>query len=254
MSGPRILSAAVCALLLPVIISISTVLIPSGILRVVAVFAASVLALIGIGYMTHTAKLIRLRHLRGVERAASDRERSSQFSEVWDKASHDILTWGVGMTSMSHDVTLIEQTVSRGCKVVIEMTDPSWVRANPAISDLIDRTYSRDKFADQIEASRKRLDAMVERLNRIYGEGRAELWLIQSYQAQSGTVADPGTTVAWGYVEWHTPGFPHGQARFKMRSYATNSPLSPPLLDHLLLSRQNLPRRLSQLPTSAGLG
>lgn len=196
------------------------------------------------------AALLRL--TRGVTAIASDRGRRHQFSQPWEKAKSKIWAWGVGMTSLSRDVDVIRATVQRGVRIVLEVTDAQWVRDRAETMAMIDATYGRANFVDQIEDSTSRLVALARDLNLNYGADRVEVWAVSAFIPQSGTVADPDSPRAWGWVEWHTYGFPNGQLRLRMSNYVHRSKLNPPLLEHLLHARRAVSRRridISALPT-----
>lgn len=153
------------------------------------------------------------------------------------------MSCGVGMTNIVRDLTLIEHTVARGCAVTFELVDPVWLRERPEVCELVDITYGRTRFVDQIERSFDGLIELRDRLNHQYGSGKVCVVAVQTFQPFSATIADPGTPGAWGFVEFHTAGFPLEQPRMRLASYESSSPLDAPLLDDLLLARRHLPRR-----------
>ena len=114
---------------------------------------------------------------------------------------------------------------------------------------MIDATYGRTDFESQIEDSTSRLITLATELNTRYGADHVEVWAVAAFIPQSGTVADPESPRAWGWIEWHTYGFPNGQLRLRMSNYPHRSKLNPPLLEHLLHARRTVSRRRVDLPT-----
>jgi hypothetical protein len=164
-------------------------------------------------------------------------------------AKKTLVSWGVGMTNLARDESIVIKGMERNLSVKIEIIDAAWLRKHPDVAAQIDAMYGRPRFVEQIEDSTVQLIAMARKLNKKYGTDRIQIWAVQAFVPQSGTVADPDADSAWGWVEWHNYGFPHGQARFKLRSYRHRSLLDPPLLQHVLDARKNLPqRRLDNLP------
>jgi hypothetical protein len=153
------------------------------------------------------------------------------------------------MSNVVGDKSLIEHTVRRGCSITFEMIDPVWLRQRPQVCEEVDVTYGRKNFVDRIEESYKQLVAIRDEMNHKYGADRVQVTAVQKFQSDSATVADPGTSDAWGFVEFHTPGFPHGQTRMRLVTYDSSGPLDPPLLDHLVNARRSLPRR--SIPVTA---
>lgn len=198
-----------------------------------------------------TRQLESLHAKRGVVAVSCGRNRAEEFSQPWEHASEHVLCWGVGMTNIVRDAALIEAAVRRGCTVTFEMIDPAWLRARPEVAGLLDVTYHRTKLVDQIDEALTRLIALRDRLNEQFGAGKVQIFAVQHYQAQSGTVADPASPAAFGYIEHHTMGFPNGQSRIKAIMYDSPNPnTEPPYLQCVLESRMQLPRlRVGKSPT-----
>lgn len=185
-----------------------------------------------------------LHQQRGVVSVSCGRNRAEQFSEPWQKAMREIFCWGVGMTNIVHDEKLIEDTVKGQRSIVFEMIDPVWLRARPDLCELLDVTYNRTNLVDQIDQALEQLVRMRDRLNKRYGRDKVQIFVVQHYQGQSGTVADPHLPSAVGYIEHHTMGFPHGQTRVKAILYESPNPATEPAyLEYVLNSRRLLPRQ-----------
>jgi hypothetical protein len=238
------MSTFVTLVLIPLVITVAPMVIPTAALPSVLVVSVSALVLWLAWSVLSLFPHLLLPITRGVTKVASDRQRTAEFTQPWRDATAELYTWGVGMRKLSRDVDVIEHAVRRDIHVVVDITDAEYVRASSGISRLIDVTYRHDNFVEQIEESTRALVLVARELNKKYGADKIQVWAVATYVAQSGTVADPGLDKASGWVEYHTSGFPNGQARFRMRRYRHRSHIfNPPLLQHLLESRKHLPRR-----------
>ena len=190
-----------------------------------------------------TRQLESLHAKRGVIAVSCGRNRAEEFSQPWERAKEHLLCWGVGMTNIVRDAALIEAAARRGCTITFEMIDPTWLRGRPQLCDLLDVTYHRSKLVDQIDEALARLVDLRDRINEKYGADKVQIFVVQHYQAQSGTVSDPASPEAFGYIEHHTMGFPNGQSRMKAIMYDSPNPnTEPPYLHCVLDSRMQLPR------------
>lgn len=237
------IGAFAAAVAVPTLLAYSQEWIPEPAEPYVLVSLGAIVTAYGLWWLSDWMPNVLLRLTRGVTAVASDRSRRHQFSRPWDDARFTIWSWGVGMTSLSRDVEVIRSAVERGIRVTIEIVDVAWLRANPEMMQAVDATYGRTDFVDQIDDSTKKLVALAREINRVSGADRVQVFAVQAFIAQSGTIADADTDRAWGWVEWHTYGFPHGQLRLRMRIYRHRSKLNPPLLAHLMLARRSAPRQ-----------
>ncbi|MCJ1702092.1 hypothetical protein MT356_20470 [Rathayibacter festucae] len=238
------ITTLVILVLVPTIITITPMLVPpvaNSVILTVTVILVGLWILWNLILLSPRAVLPLT---RGITRVASDRQRTAEFTQPWQAATGTLHTWGVGMRKLADDTEVIRDAVHRGTHVIIEITDTVYVRNNPGVSTLIDVTYRHVNFVEQMERSTRALVLLAQELNLAYGSDKIQVWAVSTYVPQSGTVADPETDKGWGWVEYHTWGFPNGQLRLKMRRYKHRSAIfNPPLLEHLLASRRNLPRR-----------
>lgn len=188
---------------------------------------------------------------RGISAVSCGRNRAEEFAQPWEIATEHIQCWGVGMTNIVRDAALIEAAARRGCTITFEMIDPVWLRNRPELCALLDVTYHRSSLVDQIDEALKRLIDLRDRINEKYGADTVQILAVQHYQAQSGTVSDPASANAVGYIEHHTMGFPNGQSRIKAVMYDSPKPnTEPPYLHCVLESRMQLPHlRVGKGPT-----
>lgn len=240
----RIVVGTVCAVVaIPTVLAFTQEWLPKAAAPVVLLAAAGLIVLYLAWSLVDIVGAMFLRLTRGVTGIASDRSRRDQFSQPWDRARTSIWSWGVGMTSLSRDLEVIRAAVQRDVHVTFEILDAEWLRQNPDIARMVDRTYGRAGFITQIEDSTTKLVLLARELNRLHGADSVKVFAVQEFIAQSATIADPETERAWGWLEYHTFGFPHGQLRIRMRTYRHRSKLNPPLLSHIISSRLSVPRR-----------
>ena len=190
----------------------------------------------------------RTRDTNGIVRARVDRNRAQRFAEPYDTAQNRIYVFGVGATNVSQDVAPLQNAVTSGKTVDIEMIDPHWVRRTPGMVKLLDDYYGRTNFIDQIEDSFNRLVMLRDHLNAWgshYGGHRVRLIVVQEFAPESGTFADPETPHAWGYFEMHRKGFPYWQPLLKVVMYESANPATqPPMLEGILRGRRALRRQI----------
>lgn len=247
MSGlkPPVLIGTVCAVVaIPIVLAVA----PKSVAGFFVIPALTVIAVYVLWSLVDLICQGLLRLTRGVTAIASDRSRREQFSQPWDRAKGEISSWGVGMTSVSRDDAVIRAAVQRGVRVRFEILDAEWLRKHPEISKMVDETYGRTNFVTQIEESTKKLIRLARELNYVYGSDRVQVFAVQAFIRDSATIADPGTKDAWGWVEFHTFGFPHGQVRLRLRTYQRRSTLNPPLLEHIVSSRSSVPKVRVDVP------
>ena len=240
----RVVAGTVCgAVAVPVLLAYTQDWLPDG-ARPFLLAGAGTLVILYLAWLViDIPRVMFLPLTRGVTGIASDRSRREQFSQPWDRARTSVRSWGVGMTSLSRDTEVIRAAIARGLSVTLEVMDGEWLRDHPDISRVVDETYGRADFVSQVEDSTVRLVGLARELNRQWGADRVRVYAVQAFIPQSATIADEGTARAWGWVEWHTYGFPHGQLRIRVRGYPHRTSLNPPLLTHILSSRRSVPRR-----------
>lgn len=214
-----------------------------GILLVLAVTAiAIVLSILGRALFAPGI----LYFSRGVVGVGRDRKRQAQFSRPWASVRNEIRVWGIGMTNLSRDERIIREAVEkRKVNVIIELPDVVWLHERKDICRQIDETYGRQNFIDQIADSTELLVALAQELNHKHGADRVQIVAVASFSPQSGTFADVDLEKGrgWGWVEFHTKGFPIGQPRLKLQNYKPTNKLDEPLLASLIYSRNAMKRR-----------
>jgi hypothetical protein len=187
----------------------------------------------------------RVHLAKGVTEITCDRARSARYAEVWERAQSSIYCFGVGMTNVARDTGPILAAVKKGRSVVFEMIDPLWLRAEPARQRDFEDWYGRPNFTDAVEHSLSQLVLLRDSLNTLYGANMVKIIVYQRYLHESGTIADPYTSDAWGYFESHRPNFPFSQALMKVNMYESPSPVTEPAyVDSIVTARRAVPRNL----------
>lgn len=175
-----------------------------------------------------------LRKLRGIAWVSADREHQRASLEIWKSATDRVVTFGFGMTELAHDEDLIAKTVARGIDIDVIKVDPVWLLEHPAIADNIERYYDRDAgFIGRVVAAHQRLEQIAAKVNEGEG-GRLRIHVFSTTVQYSGTVRDPGTDEAQGYVEFHLYRRSVERIGIGVRQYESDDEWNPPLLQHVL--------------------
>jgi hypothetical protein len=177
-----------------------------------------------------------LRQYREIEWVSADREHRNASLEIWKSARRQVVVFGFGMTSVARDPNLIRAMVNRGVDVDVIKVDPQWLVDQPAIAATIYGYYDRDEaFIGQIQQAHGRLEALAREIN---AEGRGQL-NIHTYRTTvqySGSIRDPGTPEAAGYVEFHLYRTSIERLGIGLTRYDDEDELNPPILHHVLHS------------------
>ncbi|MFC4627902.1 hypothetical protein ACFO6V_06650 [Promicromonospora alba] len=180
--------------------------------------------------------LNELRQYRGIEWVSADREHRNASLEIWKSARRQVVVFGFGMTSVARDPNLIWAMVNRGVDVDVIKVDPQWLVDQPAIAATIDGYYDRDEaFIGQVRQAHERLEGLAREIN---AEGRGQL-NIHTYRTTvqySGSIRDPGTPEASGYVEFHLYRKSIERLGIGLTRYDDEDELNPPILHHVLHS------------------
>jgi hypothetical protein len=137
------------------------------------------------------------------------------------------------MTSLYRDERLIRNTARRGVDIDIIKVDPSWLRETPGVAAELDDYYDQDaSFVERIEYAHARLIEIAESVNS-EGAGRVTIRTYRASLHYSGSVRDPGTSNAAGYVEFHLYRRTVERLGVGMRNYVEDD-FNSPILLHVL--------------------
>lgn len=180
--------------------------------------------------------LDELRQYRGIEWVSADREHRNASLDIWKAARHQVVVFGFGMTSVARDPNLIWAIVNRGVDVDVIKVDPAWLVEHPAIAATVDGYYDRDEaFIGQVLQAHGRLEALAREINAA-GRGQLNIHTYRTTVQYSGTIRDPGTPEASGYVEFHLYRKSIERLGIGLKQYDGDDDLNPPILHHVLHS------------------
>jgi hypothetical protein len=180
--------------------------------------------------------LAELRQYRGIEWVSADREHRNASVEIWKAARHQVVVFGFGMMSVARDPNLIWAMVNRGVDVDVIKVDPQWLIDHPAIAATVDGYYDRDEaFIGQVLQAHGRLEVLARQINAA-GRGQLNIHTYRTTVQYSGTIRDPGTPEASGYVEFHLYRKSIERLGIGLKHYDGGDELNPPILHHVLHS------------------
>lgn len=180
--------------------------------------------------------LNELRQYRGIEWVSADREHRNASLDIWRAARRQVVVFGFGMTSVARDPNLIWAMVNRGVDVDVIKVDPEWLVDQPAIAATIDGYYDRDEaFIGQVRQAHDRLEGLARQINA-EGRGRLSIHTYRTTVQYSGSIRDPGTPEASGYVEFHLYRKSIERLGIGLTQYDDDDDLNPPILQHVLHS------------------
>ncbi|PUB25553.1 hypothetical protein C8K30_107306 [Promicromonospora sp. AC04] len=180
--------------------------------------------------------LNELRQYRGIEWVSADREHRNASLDIWRAARHQVVVFGFGMTSVARDPNLIWAMVNRGVDVDVIKVDPEWLVDHPAIASTIDGYYDRDEaFIGQVLQAHVRLEGLAREINEA-GRGQLNIHTYRTTVQYSGSIRDPGTPEASGYVEFHLYRKSIERLGIGLKQYDGDDDLNPPILHHVLHS------------------
>lgn len=180
--------------------------------------------------------LNELRQYRGIEWVSADREHRNASLGIWRAARRQVVVFGFGMTSVARDPNLIWAMVNRGVDVDVIKVDPEWLVDNPAIASTIDGYYDRDEaFIGQVRQAHDRLEGLARQINA-GDRGRLNIHTYRTTVQYSGSIRDPGTPEAAGYVEFHLYRKSIERLGIGLTQYDDDDDLNPPILHHVLHS------------------
>lgn len=180
--------------------------------------------------------LNELRQYRGIEWVSADREHRNASLGVWKAARQQVVVFGFGMTSLARDPELVRATAHRGVDVDVVKVDPEWLIEHPAIAATIDGYYDRDgSFIGQVQRAHGRLLALAQEINAA-GRGQLSIHTYRTTVQYSGSIRDPGTPEASGYVEFHLYRKSIERLGIGLAQYDGDDELNPPILHHVLHS------------------
>ncbi|WP_129785029.1 hypothetical protein [Promicromonospora panici] len=180
--------------------------------------------------------LSELRQFRGIEWVSADREHRNASLDIWRAARRQVVVFGFGMTSVARDPGLIWAMVNRGVDVDVIKVDPEWLVDNPAIASTIDGYYSRDvAFLGQVLQAHERLERLARQIDAA-GRGTLRIHTYRTTVQYSGSIRDPGTPEASGYVEFHLYRKSIERLGIGLQQYDGDDELNPPILKHVLHS------------------
>ncbi len=183
------------------------------------------------------ARLVaELRQYRGIEWVSADREHRNASLDIWRAARRQVVVFGFGMTSVARDPNLIWAMVNRGVDVDVIKVDPEWLVGHPAIAATIDGYYDRDEaFIGQVLQAHDRLEGLARQINEA-GQGQLNIHTYRTTVQYSGSIRDPGTAEASGYVEFHLYRKSIERLGIGLKQYDGEDDLNPPILQHVLHS------------------
>lgn len=180
--------------------------------------------------------LDELRKYRGIEWVSADREHRNASLDIWKSARQQVVVFGFGMTSVARDPDLIRAMAQRGVDVDVVKVDPEWLVEHPAIAATIDGYYDRDgSFIGQVQRAHEKLLALAEEIDAL-GSGRLTVHTYRTTVQYSGSIRDPGTPEASGYVEFHLYRKSIERLGIGLAQYDDGDELNPPILHHVLHS------------------
>ncbi|MFC8943644.1 hypothetical protein ACFT1B_36770, partial [Streptomyces griseoincarnatus] len=180
--------------------------------------------------------LDELRQHRGIAWVSADREHRNASLDIWKAARRQVVVFGFGMTSVARDPNLIWAMVNRGVDVDVIKVDPEWLVDHPAIAATIDGYYDRDEaFIGQVLQAHVRLEGLARQINAA-GRGRLNIHTYRTTVQYSGSIRDPGTPEASGYVEFHLYRKSIERLGIGLKQYDGDDDLNPPILRHVLHS------------------
>lgn len=180
--------------------------------------------------------LNELRQYRGIEWVSADREHRNASLDIWRAARRQVVVFGFGMTSVARDPNLIWAMVNRGVDVDVIKVDPEWLVDHPAIAATIDGYYDRDEaFIGQVRQAHDRLEGLARQINA-EGRGQLNIHMYRTTVQYSGSIRDPGTAEASGYVEFHLYRKSIERLGIGLTQYEDGDDLNPPILHHVLHS------------------
>lgn len=135
-----------------------------------------------------------------------DAERDPEFLNVWNGADRSVLSFGVGMSELSTREHRIRETIARGVDIHVVMVDPEWVLRSPEISAIYDDFYRQEGFAESFREAHSKLHDIAVDVNESADQAQLRIHTYRSVITQSATIADPGTSLAFGHLELHTYG------------------------------------------------
>ncbi|GHH65119.1 hypothetical protein [Promicromonospora soli] len=180
--------------------------------------------------------LNELRQYRGIEWVSADREHRNASLDIWKTARRQVVVFGFGMTSVARDPNLIWAMVNRGVDVDVIKVDPEWLVNHPAIAATIDGYYDRNEaFIGQVLQAHDRLEELARQINAA-GRGQLTIHTYRTTVQYSGSIRDPGTSGASGYVEFHLYRKSIERLGIGLTQYDGDDDLNPPILQHVLHS------------------
>lgn len=159
------------------------------------------------------------RELRGVVSAGKERLRGAEFSEVLLGASQRLIVHGVGMTNISRERDLIRTAAIGGLEIHLVMVDPRWLRWTWRMPGVLARYYDDPQMLVRLEKAHRDLTTMAREVNAECGRTRVRVHTYRAVSTFGATIAEPGTSEANGFVEFHVAGQPPRRIRFGVRHY-----------------------------------
>lgn len=159
------------------------------------------------------------RELRGVVSAGKERLRGAEFSEVLLGARRRLIVHGVGMTNISRERDLIRTAAVGGLEIHLVMVDPRWLRRTRRMPAVLARYYDEPQLLVRVENAYQDLTIMAREVNAECGEVRVRVHTYCAVSTFGATIAEPGTSDANGFVEFHVTGRPPRRIRFGVRHY-----------------------------------
>ena len=165
------------------------------------------------------------RELRGVVSAGKERLRGAEFSEVLLGARRRLIVHGVGMTNISRERDLIRTAAVGGLEIHLVMVDPRWLRWlrwlrwTRRMPGVLARYYDDPQMLARAEKAYHDLTVLAQEVNAECGEERVRIHTYRAVCAFSATIAEPGTSDANGFVEFHVTGRTPRRIRFGVRHY-----------------------------------
>ncbi len=109
------------------------------------------------------------------------------------------------MTKLSTDGPRIRRTIARGVDIHVVMVDPEWILGSRDIAGIYDDFYRQEGIAKSFQAAHARLTDLADEINS-GSKSQLRVHIYRSVITQSATIADPGTSAAFGQLELHTYG------------------------------------------------
>jgi len=159
------------------------------------------------------------RELRGVVSAGRERVRGAEFSETLLGARRRLIVHGVGMTNVSREGDLIRTAALNGLEIHFVMVDPRWLRWRLGMAGVVGRFYDEPKMLLRIEKAHRDLQVIAREVNAECAEERVRVHTYRAISTFGATIAEPGTSEANGFVEFHVTGRLLRRIRFGVRYY-----------------------------------